>query len=151
PRPAPEGPRHLAAQTAVPEARTACMPTLTAPGHICAIDRFGVIGEVAGHAFFYAKYDITPAPGDSLYPLPIRHRQFQSREAPCLDERRLARCGRRELARGSGEAVTGSAAYPEGSLPRLRDHAGRDAAVARRRWRHLRQRRAPASRCDGSA
>jgi hypothetical protein len=60
-------PRHLEANAAIgqDEARARCIPTLLEPGQTCAVGTFGKVGAVAGHDFFYARYDVN----DPNYPL----------------------------------------------------------------------------------
>lgn len=63
-------PRHLDAQAVMTlqEALTQCAVALVRSGTNCTVGKFGRVGAVAGHNFFYARYDFEPAPGDRIFP-----------------------------------------------------------------------------------
>ena len=54
----------------VSRARSQCAEALAQAGARCRIGAFGPIGAFAGRAFFYARYDMNPVPGDPAKPLP---------------------------------------------------------------------------------
>ena len=64
---AQEQPRHLEGNAAIgqDEVRARCIPTLFEPGQTCEVGTFAKVGAVAGHDFFYARYDVN----DPSYPL----------------------------------------------------------------------------------
>lgn len=61
------------------------MPALVATWHTCAVGEFGAVGDVAGHSFVYAPYDVAPAPGDLLYPLHYRRVVIFEAQTPACD------------------------------------------------------------------
>lgn len=69
---AAEEPRHLEAEASLSpaNARSRCAPAFVKAGEACGVGDFGQVGAVAGHDFFWARYDFKPASGDALHPLP---------------------------------------------------------------------------------
>ena len=69
---AAEEPRHLDAggPLSLAHAKSSCAPALVKAGELCTVGDFAQAGTVAGHDFFWARYDFKPAPGDALHPFP---------------------------------------------------------------------------------
>lgn len=73
-----EEPRHVGLQPSLSlnEARSRCAPALAVPepgvpDEVCSVAKFGRVGAVAGHEFYYARYDfhdVKPEPPDIATP-----------------------------------------------------------------------------------
>jgi hypothetical protein len=73
-------PRHLVGNAAIgrDEVRARCIPTLIEPDQTCEVGVFGKVGAVAGHDFFYARYDINDPSYPRTYPLMVIFEQTAS-------------------------------------------------------------------------
>jgi hypothetical protein len=67
-------PRHLDAQPVLTKSdgRSRCVAALVDAGVDCTVGAFGPLETVAGHAFFFADYDVKPTPGGPVKTLPYR-------------------------------------------------------------------------------
>ena len=62
------------------EARSRCAPTLAMTDKACSVGEFGRVGAIAGHEFFYARYDYRDVRRLRIFP--IRASSFSNANHP---------------------------------------------------------------------
>lgn len=117
---AQEQPRHLEGNAAIgqDEVRARCIPTLFEPGQTCEVGAFAKVGAVAGHDFFYARYDVN----DPSYPLTYPRIVIFERTASAMFQPILASgdnppfsYGKPEIVRSAGRVLLHIAATESGT------------------------------------